>query len=108
MATEKNYYNLTEYLVVKYPDQTFRLDLIQDETALTNETFDNACEWNEENSLDKPIWNDFKDDFISTRSAKLQEMEDKKTADEANKASAKAKLIAGEPLTEEEADTIVL
>ena len=43
MATEKNYYNLTEYLVVKYPDQTFRLDLIQDETALTNETFDNAC-----------------------------------------------------------------
>ena len=27
-------------------------DLIEDETALTNETFDNACEWNEENSLD--------------------------------------------------------
>ena len=108
MATEKNYYNLTEYLVVKYPNQSFRLDLIEDETALTNETFDNACEWNEENSLDKPIWNNFKDDFISTRSAKLQEMEDKKTADEANKVSAKQKLINGEPLTEEEADTIVL
>ena len=31
-----------------------------------------------------------------------------KEAKEANKASAKAKLIAGEALTEEEADTIVL
>ena len=108
MAMEKNYYNLTEYLVVKYPNQSFRLNLIEDETALTNETFDNACEWNVENSLNKPTWNDFKDDFISTRSAKLQEMEDKKTADEANKASAKAKLVAGEALTQEEADTIVL
>ena len=40
-----------------------------------------------------------------------QEMQDKQTAEttKANlKASAKAKLIAGEPLTEEEADTIVL
>mgnify|MGYP003123519909 CR=1 FL=1 len=41
----------------------------------------------------------------------IQEMETaqaKKTENNNLKASAKAKLIAGEPLTEEEADTIVL
>ena len=40
-----------------------------------------------------------------------QEIQDRKTAETTKtnlKASAKAKLIAGEPLTEEEADTIVL
>ena len=37
----------------------------------------------------------------------IQEQADKETND-ALKASAKAKLIAGQPLTEEEADTIVL
>ena len=36
------------------------------------------------------------------------EEENKKQADATNKANAKAKLIAGEPLTEEEASTIVL
>ena len=40
--------------------------------------------------------------------AKIQELKDKETARENLKASAKAKLIAGEPLTEEEANTIVL
>ena len=40
--------------------------------------------------------------------AKIQELKDAETARENLKASAKAKLIAGEPLTEEEADTIVL
>ena len=44
--------------------------------------------------------------------AKITEMEtaeaNEKQAKEDLKASAKAKLIAGEPLTEEEADTIVL
>jgi hypothetical protein len=40
--------------------------------------------------------------------AKIQELKDAKTAKENLKASAKAKLIAGQPLTEEEADTIVL
>ena len=44
--------------------------------------------------------------------AKVSEMEtietNKATAKENLKASAKAKLIAGEPLTKEEADTIVL
>ena len=39
---------------------------------------------------------------------KIQERKDAKAANDALKASAKAKLIAGEPLTEEEADTIVL
>ena len=40
--------------------------------------------------------------------AKIQELKDAETARENLKASAKAKLIAGEPLTEEEANTIVL
>jgi hypothetical protein len=40
--------------------------------------------------------------------AKIQELKDAETARANLKASAKAKLIAGEPLTEEEADTIVL
>ena len=40
--------------------------------------------------------------------AKIQELKDTETARENLKASAKAKLIAGQPLTEEEADTIVL
>ena len=40
--------------------------------------------------------------------AKIQEMDDAVTTKENLKTSAKAKLIAGEPLTKEEADTIVL
>ena len=40
--------------------------------------------------------------------AKIQELKDVETETENLKASAKAKLIAGQPLTEEEADTIVL
>ena len=42
---------------------------------------------------------------IDAKKAELQAIEDNKPN---LKASAKAKLIAGEPLTEEEADTIVL
>ena len=42
---------------------------------------------------------------VNTKAAELQTEEDNKVD---VKASAKAKLIAGEPLTEEEADTIVL
>ena len=40
--------------------------------------------------------------------AKIQELKDAEVERENLKASAKAKLIAGQPLTEEEADTIVL
>ena len=40
--------------------------------------------------------------------AKIQELKDAEVAKENLKVSAKAKLVAGEPLTEEEADTIVL
>ncbi len=40
--------------------------------------------------------------------AKIQELKDVEAERENLKASAKAKLIAGEPLTEEEANTIVL
>ena len=39
--------------------------------------------------------------------ARMEAIEEEKTAKENLKASAKAKLIAGEPLTKEEADTIV-
>ena len=45
---------------------------------------------------------------IEAKMAELPTPEEEKIARENLKASAKAKLIAGEPLTEEEADTIVL
>ena len=45
---------------------------------------------------------------IEAKIAELPTEEEKKIARENLKASAKAKLIAGQPLTEEEADTIVL
>ena len=45
---------------------------------------------------------------IKAKMAELPTEEEERTARENLKASAKAKLIAGEPLTEEEANTIVL
>ena len=45
---------------------------------------------------------------IEAKIAELPTAEEERIAKENLKASAKAKLIAGEPLTEEEADTIVL
>ena len=49
-----------------------------------------------------------KEDILAEQT-RLQEEEDAKVqAKIDNKASAKAKLIAGEPLTEEEADTLIL
>jgi len=45
---------------------------------------------------------------IETKQAELQAIEDAKPSLEDLKASAKAKLIAGKALTEEEANTIVL
>ena len=45
---------------------------------------------------------------IEAKMAELPTEEEENTARENLKASAKAKLIAGEPLTKEEADTIVL
>ena len=45
---------------------------------------------------------------IEAKMAELPTEEEERTARENLKASAKAKLIAGQPLTEEEADTIVL
>jgi len=45
---------------------------------------------------------------IEAKMAELPTEEEERTAKENLKASAKAKLIAGEPLTAEEADTIVL
>jgi hypothetical protein len=48
-------------------------------------------------------------DAVNTKAAELQtEKNNEEQAKEDLKSSAKAKLIAGEPLTEEEADTIVL
>ena len=45
---------------------------------------------------------------IEAKMAELPTAEEERIAREKLKASAKAKLIAGQPLTEEEADTIVL
>ena len=57
-------------------------------------------------------WNGAEEISVADIQAKITEMEtaeaDAKAKKEADKASAKAKLIAGEALTEEEANTIVL
>lgn len=57
-------------------------------------------------------WNGHTEISIADIQAKITEMEtaeaNEATAKENLKASAKAKLIAGEPLTEDEANTIVL
>ena len=71
---------------------------------IKNETVDGyeSIEWLNDTT---PI----SDADINAKLAELQAEEDAKVQAKAdNKASAKAKLIAGEPLTEEEADTIVL
>ena len=49
-----------------------------------------------------------KETDIANETALQQELETAKQAKDALKASAKAKLVAGEALTQEEADTIVL
>ena len=57
-------------------------------------------------------WNGQAEISVADIKAKITEIETAETADKQAKvdlkASAKAKLIAGEPLTKEEADTIVL
>ena len=45
---------------------------------------------------------------VETKANELQAIEDAKPSIEDLKASAKAKLVAGEPLTEAEADTLVI
>ena len=74
------------------------------EYVIKNETVDGyeSIEWLNNTT---PI----SDADIDAKLAELQTAEDNsETAKTDLKASAKAKLIAGEPLTEEEADTIVL
>ena len=65
--------------------------------------------------IDEAEYNDMKTDMFNGEApswseiqTEISSLETKEANKEANKASAKAKLIAGEPLTEEEADTIVL
>ena len=53
-------------------------------------------------------FNNSNEQSITNRDAIFSQAEADKEANDALKASAKAKLIAGEALTEEEADTIVL
>ena len=63
-------------------------------------------------SLDEIVWlngtTPISKADIEAKMAELPTAEEEATARENLKASAKAKLIAGEPLTEEEANTIVL
>ena len=69
---------------------------------------------NDENSMEILNWSDnnISQPTDAEVKSKITEMEtaevNEKQAKEDLKASAKAKLISGEPLTEEEADTIVL
>jgi len=64
------------------------------------------------NDIDRITWTDGTTPIpkadIEAKMAELPTAEEEATAKENLKASAKAKLIAGEPLTEEEANTIVL
>ncbi|BAQ85621.1 hypothetical protein [uncultured Mediterranean phage uvMED] len=64
------------------------------------------------NDIDRITWTDGTTPIpkadIEAKMAELPTEEEERTARENLKASAKAKLIAGQPLTEEEADTIVL
>lgn len=74
------------------------------EYNITNETVDgyDSIEWLNDTA---PI----SDADIDAKLAELQAEEDAKVQAKADlKANAKAKLIAGEPLTEDEANTIVL
>ena len=63
-------------------------------------------------SLDEIVWlngtTPISKADIEAKMAELPTAEEEATARENLKASAKAKLIAGEPLTEEEANTVVL
>ena len=63
------------------------------------------------NDIDRITWTDGTTPIpkadIEAKMAELPTAEEEATAKENLKASAKAKLIAGEPLTEEEANTIV-
>ena len=63
-------------------------------------------------SLDEIVWlngtTPISKADIEAKMAELPTEEEEATARENLKASAKAKLIAGEPLTEEEANTVVL
>ena len=65
-----------------------------------------------DNSLDEITWlngtTPISKADIEAKMAELPTAEEEATARENLKSSAKAKLIAGEPLTEEEANTIVL
>ena len=65
--------------------------------------------------IDEAEYNDMKTDMFdgeapswSEIQTEVSSLEPKEANKEANKASAKAKLVAGEALTQEEADTIVL
>jgi len=64
------------------------------------------------NDIDRITWTDGTTPIskadIEAKMAELPTEEEERIARENLKASAKAKLIAGQPLTEEEADTIVL
>ena len=64
------------------------------------------------NSIDQIEWHNGTTPIpkadIEAKMAELPTAEEEATARKNLKASAKAKLIAGQPLTEEEADTIVL
>ena len=92
--TNKITYELSDYLIETYGnDVSFSIKNASYDTVWSNEKLEELLEWGNTNSDAKPTWDSIKHDY--TAKADL-------------KASAKAKLIAGEALTEAEADTIVL
>ena len=69
------YYELSDYLQENYNGCGFTLITIEDETTHTNESFADALNWSEENSQSKPVWNDIKDNFISTKNERNKDMD---------------------------------
>ena len=93
MAIKRTWYNLCEYLSDNYPNDAIEVRAIEDETAITEDIWNEKVIWQEGNPTAKPTWSSISADFLSTRTTELQKIEDDKTADATNKASGNQKLL---------------
>ena len=73
------YYELSDFLQEKFGTAEvpcgFTLSTAEDEKSHTNESFSEALNWSETNSQSKPVWNNIKDEFISTMAEKNLNMD---------------------------------
>ena len=85
----------SDAIIAINPNASYSFDVDTENNTITN------IEWREGTT---PI----SMEDINTKAEELKAIADAKPSHEDLKASAKAKLVAGEPLTEDEADTLVL